>query len=579
MPNTAQSPAEIAAQASLTQIRAALEEKKHFLLEAGAGAGKTYSLVDSLQFVIEKRGAELIRKNQRVACITYTNNATNEIITRTRAHPAIQASTIHSFCWSLVKDFQTKIRFELPSLPNWAERIAESDGLGQKPIFYDLGYPKIEDGKVWLHHNDVIALAARLLQFPKFRKLVADRFPLVFIDEYQDTEEQFAESLKTHLLGPNASPFLGFFGDHWQKIYDSGCGKIDHPNLIVIGKEANFRSVPAVVDCLNRMRPALPQQVSHPEAHGSVKIFHTNNSNAPRQTGQHWGGDLHADAAHQVLEHLRQQLAEQGWDFDPKITKILMLTHNVLASEQGYRTLAGALNGSEAYIKREDKYMEFFIDYLEPICAAFSEKKYGEMFALLGSRTPGIRSHKEKAKLSTDLQALIQIRLNGTIGDVVDLLKSTRMPRLSDSMERREKLLEMAEADLPEDDRERAKKLRTLRAIPYKEVIAVRQFILEKTPFATKHGVKGLEFENVLVVVGRGWNKYNFGQFLEWAGPAGYPADRKENFERNRNLFYVCCSRAKRRLAILFTQKLSESALATLAGWFGQENIAAAAPR
>jgi len=413
------------------------------------------------------------------------------------------------------------------------------------------------------------------LQFPKFRKLMADRFPLVFIDEYQDTEEVFAESLKTPLLGPKAFPVLGFFGDHWQKIYDSGCGKVDHQNLTIIGKEANFRSVPAVVNCLNRMRPALPQQVTQPEANGSVRIFHTNNINVARQTGQHWGGDLPTDAAHQVLQGLRQQLKEQGWDFSPKLTKILMLTHNVLASEQGYRTLAGAFNGSEAYIKREDKYMEFFIDYLEPICTAFSQRKFGEMFALLGSRTQGIRSHKEKVKWSTDFQGLIQARLNGTIGDVVDLLKTTRRPRLTESMERREKLLEIPEAELPEEDRERAQKLRTLRAVPYKEVIAVRDFILENTPFATKHGVKGLEFENVLVVVGRGWNKYNFGQFLEWAGPAGHPADRKDTFERNRNLFYVCCSRAKKRLAILFTQKLSDVALETLSGWFDQENITA----
>jgi DNA helicase-2/ATP-dependent DNA helicase PcrA len=113
-------------------------------------------------------------------------------------------------------------------------------------------------------------------------------------------------------------------------------------------------------------------------------------------------------------------------------------------------------------------------------------------------------------------------------------------------MVRREKLLEIPEAELPEEDRERAQKLRTLRAVPYNEVIAAWEFILEKTPFATKHGVRGLEFENILVVVGRGWNKYNFGQFLEWAGPAGHPADRKETFERNRNLFYICCSRAKK---------------------------------
>src|SRR3546814_1202712 len=70
------------------------------------------------------------------------------------------------------------------------------------------------------------------------------------------------------------------------------------------------------------------------------------------------------------------------------------------------------------------------------------------------------------------------------------------------------------------------------------------RFIDGHTPFATKHGVKGAEFENVLVVVGRGWNKYNFAQMLEWID-AGPPPDKLEFFENNRNLFYVACSRPK----------------------------------
>src|SRR3546814_9656565 len=88
--------------------------------------------------------------------------------------------------------------------------------------------------------------------------------------------------------------------------------------------------------------------------------------------------------------------------------------------------------------------------------------------------------------------------------------------------------------------------------------MALDRFIDGHTPFATKHGVKGAEFENVLVVVGRGWNKYNFAQMLEWID-AGPPPDKLEFFENNRNLFYVACSRPKVRLALLFTQVLTRS--------------------
>ena len=103
-------------------------------------------------------------------------------------------------------------------------------------------------------------------------------------------------------------------------------------------------------------------------------------------------------------------------------------------------------------------------------------------------------------------------------------------------------------------------------------MIALASFIDDKTPFSTKHGVKGAEFENVLVVCGRGWNNYNWSQFLEWANN-GVPKGKEDSFERNRNLFYVACSRSKTRLAVLFTQFLTKNALATINNWFGTENV------
>ena len=67
--------------------------------------------------------------------------------------------------------------------------------------------------------------------------------------------------------------------------------------------------------------------------------------------------------------------------------------------------------------------------------------------------------------------------------------------------------------------------LNNLRATAYSEVIALANFLNDSTPFNTKHGIKGAEFENVLVVCIRGWNQYNFNQFLEWAG--GYTSKQR----------------------------------------------------
>lgn len=137
---------------------------------------------------------------------------------------------------------------------------------------------------------------------------------------------------------------------------------------------------------------------------------------------------------------------------------------------------------------------------------------------------------------------------------------------------RNEQSLHAAGVKPGDDEPRRITQLRKLRAVPYTELIALDQFIDGHTPFATKHGVKGAEFENVIAVFGRGWNQYNFAEMLEWFQP-GPPANMLGKFESNRNLFYVACSRPKLRLALLFTQQLSPTALGQITAWFGAEHV------
>ena len=50
-----------------------------------------------------------------------------------------------------------------------------------------------------------------------------------------------------------------------------------------------------------------------------------------------------------------------------------------------------------------------------------------------------------------------------------------------------------------------------LMSVKYSEIISLYQYIEESTPFSTKHGVKGAEFKNVLVVIDdASWNQYKF---------------------------------------------------------------------
>ncbi len=569
-------PAEEASRKALAEVYGCLERNESFLVEAGAGAGKTYTLGKALHFLMDRYQHTLPQRHQKIACITFTNVAKDKIDARTDRSPLIYCDTIHAFCWSLISGFQKQLRERLPDLKHWPDRIAEVGGLGERAVEYELGHRSINDRRVSIHHDDLLILTIALMENAKFRRILKYKYPIILIDEYQDTNAGWIDSIKSHFLGQDGSPQFGFFGDHWQKIYGEGCGKIEHPGLTVVGKQANFRSVSIIVDCLNRMRPELPQFVADPNEQGSARIFHTNTWTGARQTGGHWGGDLPTDTADLALQIVLDRLAEDGWDLSPESTKILMLTHRVLAGKQGYPSIPAVFTYNESFTSKEHPHIAYFADALEPACEAYFSRKYGEMFRALGPNMPAIRARADKRKWSEAMQRLIELREAGTVGEVVDHLLAVRRPRVPGAVERRERELRELDPEAGEDMPRALKELRELRAVPYQEVVALCRYLSGHSPFETKHGIKGAQFENVLVVVGRGWNRYNFNDMLELARQgAQVPANKEAAFERNRNLFYVTCSRPKKRLAVLFTQELSATALETVSKWFGADTIEA----
>ena len=57
----------------LNQILELIENEKNFLLSGGAGSGKTYTLVQTINQVIKKY------PDEKLFCMTYTNVAVKEI--------------------------------------------------------------------------------------------------------------------------------------------------------------------------------------------------------------------------------------------------------------------------------------------------------------------------------------------------------------------------------------------------------------------------------------------------------------------------------------------------------------------
>ena len=95
--------------AILTEIISCIDSGQNFVFDAGAGSGKTYSLVQSLKYILSKYSPKLKVHNQLIRCITYTNIAAKEIKERLGSTELIKVSTIHDFLWDEIKIYQDEL--------------------------------------------------------------------------------------------------------------------------------------------------------------------------------------------------------------------------------------------------------------------------------------------------------------------------------------------------------------------------------------------------------------------------------------------------------------------------------------
>ena len=80
-----------------------------FRFNAGAGAGKTYALIESIKHVLKHKLALLQKNNQQVICVTYTNVAVKEIKDRLGNSDIVIVSTIHEMLWDILKAHQLQL--------------------------------------------------------------------------------------------------------------------------------------------------------------------------------------------------------------------------------------------------------------------------------------------------------------------------------------------------------------------------------------------------------------------------------------------------------------------------------------
>lgn len=207
-----------------------LDNPKSLFLFAGAGSGKTRSLVNVLSKLRDEQGQRLHLRAQKIAVITYTNAACDEIQHRLGYDPLFSVSTIHSFAWELIKPFQQDIKQwikldlqqeisdleeqekkgragtkasidRVNKIASKKERLRNLDKI-KKFTYSPKGENRSRDS---LDHAEVIKISADFLSNKLLmQNILIKKYPILLIDESQDTNkllmDAFFEVQKRHSM-------------------------------------------------------------------------------------------------------------------------------------------------------------------------------------------------------------------------------------------------------------------------------------------------------------------------------------------------------------------------------------------
>lgn len=86
-----------------------VDSGKSFVFNSGAGAGKTFALIETLKHILKQYGDSLRVGSQNVLCVTYTNAAVEEIKVRLGDSSIVNVSTIHECLWRIIKNQQSAL--------------------------------------------------------------------------------------------------------------------------------------------------------------------------------------------------------------------------------------------------------------------------------------------------------------------------------------------------------------------------------------------------------------------------------------------------------------------------------------
>lgn len=617
------------------------ESPSSFIVRAGAGSGKTTSLIKALSHLISSQGATLSRNQQQIVCITYTEIARGEIHRDVGEHPLVHVATIHSFLWELCRPFRSdisewvvrsmqakiktleEVRADFASKPRTRQTTIDRnqedidrarrqlDALDPNTSYVYGMSSNYANGS--LGHDDILKLGSELLTTkPLLARLVAQRYPFFFVDESQDTMPTVVHALKRVAENHGECFCLGFFGDPMQQIYATGIGDIE----LVEGwarfdKPENFRSSQSVLATINSIRSRADDlkqtggrldKSSDPPASilGSARLF-VLPADANRQENlasvRRWLATTHADPLW------------LGDDKDGEL-RILVIVHRMAANRLGFPALYSTFND-----KVPDKYGSHFQEgdgwLLSPItkfCLPLIEANVmgdkSEVMRLLRAHCEllspaSLRARPDVATLFAqlahavaELSAMFSPGSKSSIRDVFQVIADNKLTALDSRIlsalaipeTERPEPVELGETESDFEDAEVAAGIiERYFSCPAIEIIGYGEYTARRSPYATHQGVKGAEFERVVVVLDdeEGTHKqfsYNklFGlEDLSVTDKRNIEKGKESVLERTLRLLYVCCSRARLDLAVVLYVPDPSAAAKQLktAGMFRSEDV------
>ncbi len=601
-----------------------LDQPGSFFLFAGAGSGKTRSLVEVLKRFRKQNIQRLRESGQKVAIITYTNAASEEIQRRLEFDAAFVVSTIHSFAWELIRPYQSDIRQWLRS--NLQLEILELEEAQRKgrsgtkaaedrprqiaskqarlqaldKITKFTYNPNGENtSRDSLNHAEVINLTAYfLLNKPLMQKILVRKFPVLLVDESQDTKKELIEAFFKVESQHTGRFTLGLFGDTMQRIYTDGktdLGRDIPDNWSKPAKVLNYRCPQRVVRLINKIRSNVDnqmQEAAKQDDDGVVRLFIADTRNCFDKTEY--------EAA--VASKMAEVTDDCDWNKASGV-KVLTLEHHMAAKRAGFSSFFDPLYGVDklktGLLDGKLPGISLFAKQVLPLINAMKADDNFAVARVVRSDSPLLAKEVfkdslkpgEVMKKANDAVKRLYSLWDAGSPSLISVLKELYRSGLFKIPDSFVPIAERSDGgdekqDISDDDSDKDRVIdawdEALKStfMQFEEYV---KYISDETRFGTHQGIKGLQFQRVMVILddeeARGF-LFSYDKLFSakepTAGDKKNEAEGKEtSIDRTRRLFYVTCSRAESSLAIVAYSKEPDKVKnhAISQGWFTEDEI------